>query len=120
MELKHIVSNSNCFEENEASIVLVSSKTPDFITASTEGNLVMNHESVLVIRPNHTIVVEKESVEQHGQGVLLIKSVHGVKLEKHSDEYVVTDNKRHRFYKYKSSTWAEKKFSRLSKIFANV
>lgn len=121
MELKHLVSKSKHFDDTEMkSMVLVSSKTPDFITGRSDGGLSMNHDSVMVVRPDHTIVIETETVEQDDQGILLIKSVHGVKLEKRSDEYVVTDNKRRRFYTYKSSTWAEKKFSRLSKVFARV
>ena len=101
------------------SIVLVRSRTPDFITGRSDNGLVMNHESMITVRPDHTIAIETD-VEQDDQGVMLIKSVHGVKLEKCLDEYVVSDPKRNRYYKYKSSTWAEKKFSRLSKVFARI
>lgn len=102
MELKHLVSKH--LDDAETKSIVLMRKKKDF------KGIDAAHRSIKI----------SDIVSEDDQGVILIKSVHGVKLEKRSDEYVVTDNKRKRFYTYKSSTWAEKKYSRLTAVFARV
>jgi hypothetical protein len=52
--------------------------------------------------------------------VILIKSQHGIKMEKRDDTYIVLDTKNRRAYPYRSITWADKKYLRLSNVFARA
>ena len=59
-------------------------------------------------------------VSEDDQSSMIVLQTHnGIKLTKSELGYMVIDKKK-RVFVYKSSTWAEKKYSRLSKVFARM
>jgi hypothetical protein len=80
--------------------------------------LVVHETRVLVTepkKPEHAIVTEPNNLIVSRHKLIVLKTKNNIKMGKQENKYVVVTKKR--TYEYRSVTWADKKFNRLSEIF---